>query len=455
MPRASRSPFVEPASSRFAARFTSRLEVVPLVLIAVAVACSARQPSPIVVRASGGLDGAAFAGEPKVARVELRVRDSGGSETVVASATAAAGTLEVPDAVRAAGGIGALALAGLAADGTVLTYGRTPPIELGGLDQTTISIGVLVARLGVATRAVRLVHAPVGAPRIVSVGAQFAVVAGADGRSLERFDLLSVGVAEETDLLAVAPVTIASAGPKLLALDAAGKATMLTAGSSDVTTPAPPAGISFLDVVGGAVIAGDDGAAYVVGATRATASDVVLRLGDDGSLAVRHLLRARAGAAATWVDGRGLVVVGGIATGDGAASVELLAPGATSSAALPFAADVTVGAVLAQAGGGRLVRVSPDGKVDAFDLGCATACTPTVAEAKLAPATARADDAMVPLDRGGFVVARAGAITVLDAKLVTASPLADFAAAPVALGPISIGAVALAVAGDDVLRVIQ
>ena len=421
----------------------------------VGVACSVPQPLPIVLRAVGGLDGAPFAGDPKVTRVELRVRDSAGNEKTVASATAASGSIDVPDSVRIDGGIGALALAGLGADGTLLTYGRTPSLDLAGVDQNAVAIGVLVARLGVPTRAVRMVHAPAGAPHIVSVGAQYAVVSGVVGRSLERFDLLTVGVAEEADLLAVAPVTIAAAGPALLALDAAGKATLLSAGNSTVALPSAPAGTAFTDVVGGAVVDGDDDAAYVVGATRTMASDVVLRLGSDGSLAARHLLRARAGAAASWVSGRGLAIVGGIANGDSAASVELLASGATSSAALPFAADTTIGAVLAPASGSLVVRVSPDGTVETFDLGCATACVPTLAAVKLPPISARADDAMVPLARGGFVVARAGAVTYLDEKLETSTALADFATTPVALASLTTGVVALAVAGDDVLRVVE
>jgi hypothetical protein len=67
----------------------------------------------------------------------------------------------------------------------------------------------------------------------------------------------------------------------------------------------------------------------------------VLEVKVDGSLAILSLGQARAGAAAVWLEGAGLVVAGGSAGGSG---IEVLAPGTTGFAGRDFPPDAVEGA---------------------------------------------------------------------------------------------------------------
>ena len=421
-------------------------------LAAAALGCSAKTPDTVVLKATGGLDGAAFAGDPKVVRVELRVRDDSGNERVMTSVDASTGGLDVPDSVASAG-VGSLVLAGIGEASTEVSYGRTPTITLEGIDNNPITI--LVQRPATVTRAVKLL-APVATPRGAMLGARFLLLGDPASKTLERIDLLTWTAAEETDALDIQPQTLAVAGATLLALDGSGAASLYSAGSSDVTHPSAPTGGTFADVVGGAVIISEDASAYVVGATRATApSDVVLRVGTDGALSFKRLLRARSGAAATWVNGRGLVVLGGTSsTPDDSPGVELLATSATTAIALAFPGDVTTKATAA-AVGNSVVRIDEAGVVQTFDLTCTATCTPTVNPAKADAVTARGDDAAVGLDRGAVLAVRGGKLVRIDVGAGTALSLGDLGASPVSLTALSTGAAAVAIGGDSVLRTVR
>jgi len=104
-----------------------------------------------------------------------------------------------------------------------------------------------------------------------------------------------------------------------------------TLGSADTTNAALdlPAGVTaWSDVTGGAVLSDGSGRAFVVGATRSSgATDVVLDIEVDsnGDVVLTNfpLNAKRAGAAAAYIAGVGLVVAGGSATGGG---VEVLSP---------------------------------------------------------------------------------------------------------------------------------
>ena len=422
----------------------------PLV-VALVLGCSSKTPPTVVLHATGGLDSAPFSGDPKVVRVELRVRDDKGSERVVRSVEPSAGGLDVPDSVRAAG-IGSLVLAGIGADATTLTYGRTPLLALEGIDNNPISI--LVQRPATLTRAVKLVS-PVGTPRGAMLGARFLLVSDPTTKTLEKLDLLTLRAGEERDALDVAPQTLAVAGTSLLALDASGKASLYAAGSATVTHPAAPTGGSFSDVLGGGVVIAEDGAAYVVGAMRASSpSDVVLRLGDDGALSFKKLLRARSGATAVWVKGRGLVVLGGTSvTPEASPGVELLASGQTTAIALAFPGDVTTKATAA-AREASVVRIDEAGAVQTFDLSCTSSCMPVLNGAKAEAVTARDDDAAVALD-DAILAVRSGKLVRIDVTRGLALALADLGTAPVSLTLLSTGVAAVIVSGDAVLRTVE
>ena len=144
----------------------------------------------------------------------------------------------------------------------------------------------------------------------------------------------------------------------------------------------PPSGLtSFAEVAGGQTIAGPEGTSFIVGATRMSEpTDKVLAISRTGELSTLVLVGPRSGAAASWVDGRGLIVAGGSAT---AAGAELLAAGATAFVPLPYPPDATRGASLAALDAARVLRIggksadaSPAATVE-LSLACGADCTVT------------------------------------------------------------------------------
>lgn len=146
------------------------------------------------------------------------------------------------------------------------------------------------------------------------------------------------------------------------------------------TTEALPDGLdNFGEIAGGRTIVAGDGSAYIVGATRATpATSAVLRISSTGVPTVLRLGTPRAGAAATWIAGRGLLVVGGSTDGAGA---ELVADGAPAFASVPYPADATTGAALIATDADTALRLGGrDAKGDAaptvsLAIGCTSSCT--------------------------------------------------------------------------------
>lgn len=450
----SKSPSVECKSPPV---FGERPSVFFFALAALFLGCGSKTPDTVTLRASGGLDGAPFAGDPSVARVELHVRAQDGTEKSVASADASAGALDVPDSVRSTGGVGALALVGLGSDGALLAYGRTPDVDLAGLDQTSVAVSILVQRVGSMRRAYELPSATTGRPTIVPYGARFVLVADASSGALVHVDLLAGTTKAEAISLPAPPATLATAGNSLLSLDASGNASLLHPGDTQPSTPTAPSGTSFADVAGGAFVVGEDEAAYLVGATRSSASeasDVVLRMATDGTFGARHWRKARSGASIAWIFGLGLVIMGGEAVG-GPLPPELLSSGATDSQPLSqFPADATKGALLAYAGASKAARLLADGSIELFDLGCTSSiCTPTKASVTVS-GSARADDAFVALERGGFLVVRGGAASIVDASLSKVTALGDVGAS-IGVARLQNGSIAIVAATDAVVRVIR
>ncbi len=107
---------------------------------------------------------------------------------------------------------------------------------------------------------------------------------------------------------------------------------------------------SWADVAGGRTYNANSGAVYIVGATRSTVeSNAVLEISTDTKLYARGLAAARLNAAAAYVEGQGLVVVGGNSTASSDSStpgVEVLAPGGDKFTSLPFPFDDVQGAAL-------------------------------------------------------------------------------------------------------------
>lgn len=143
-----------------------------------------------------------------------------------------------------------------------------------------------------------------------------------------------------------------------------------------------PTGLtSFAQIAGGQTIVGPEGTSFIVGATRTgEPTDKVLAITRNGELSTLVLVGPRSGAAASWVDGRGLVVAGGSPT---AAGMELLAANSTAFVPLAYPPDATRGASLAPLDGARLLRVggknadaSPAATVE-LSLACGADCAAT------------------------------------------------------------------------------
>lgn len=153
--------------------------------------------------------------------------------------------------------------------------------------------------------------------------------------------------------------------------------------SKDVNVPAGLA--SWADIAGGRTLTSAAGAIYVVGATRSSAeSTAVLEISTDtgSNVALRSLNATRMGAAATYLENIGLVVIGGNATEPG---VEILAPADDTFMKLTYPADDVQGAALVAANslnsnivwriGGRKADGTAAPSV-AYDLACVQDCTP-------------------------------------------------------------------------------
>ncbi|MEP7120159.1 MAG: hypothetical protein ABJE95_04575 [Byssovorax sp.] len=230
----------------------------------------------------------------------------------------------------------------------------------GGLDQTHVG--------GVACG---------GAERYLVLGGGQADAAD----EIDLYDLLTLGGVRAGGI-ARAPETMVPNDTAVLLVNHTGATSidLGTGSAGDVITPSGLA--SYALVAGGRAIDATDGRTFVVGGTRPTEpTKSVLVAAADGSLTALNLVEARAGAAAVWIDGVGLVVAGGSATGAG---VEVLGPSAKSFAAVGFPPDPTVGAgaVLDGPSGVVLIGGTLEGggpaPIRRLDPACVNACVATV-----------------------------------------------------------------------------
>lgn len=357
----------------------------------VGTAGCASEPRTITVEVVPGHETGAFQEDPPVARIEVTAAAVEGDVAVSASA-APGGALdfgEIP-ADRAY----TFEVRGLDAGGATVVRGRSAS----GIDLASVPGEVL--RL-FAQRTGRWARPPGGlaASRVGAPGAALAerylfltggaAVAGAasgdvDPARLDAYDLAGWGGSASSGALPRAARSLVVRGDLLLAIDGDGATwTDLLAGQS-VEAPLPAGLGSFAEVAGGRTVEATDGRSFVVGAARAgepagapgQPSDAVLVVGADRALSVARLRHARAGAAAVWVEGLGLVVAGGSAEGAG---VEVLGDGATAFLPRQFPPDAAHGAGAAVIGPGEIALVGGvEGDAPAptrrLAPGCASGC---------------------------------------------------------------------------------
>ncbi len=368
--------------------------VVAVALSAFTVGCG--DPPTLSLEVTPGHETGSLSEDPAIAEIEIVARGAEGELELSAKAKLG-GSFdlgEVPDT-----SIVTFELTGRGGDGAVLARGRSVSVPVAAVSTDVLSLFIqrsdrFARPPGEIVRS--HVHAPGGvvAERfLVLTGGDAA--AGAEGPADPAFgdyyDLLGLQGAESQAVLPRAARSLVVRGNRLILIGDDG------ASFADLDLGAPgeleaPAGLSFGDVSGGVALEVPGGTTLVVGATRpegATAG--VLVVDGNGALTGLGLSAARAGAAAAFVEGFGLVVAGG---SPDAAGAEVIGEDLSVSA-LPFPADGVTGAAAVTLGEDRLALF---GGLDAaglpaptrvLDLRCASACVPEVVAAILIPELVR------------------------------------------------------------------
>ncbi|WP_437563773.1 hypothetical protein [Sorangium sp. So ce542] len=332
----------------------------------------ASEPRPLTIEVVPGHEAAAFQEDPPVARLEVTATSAEG-DVAVSAAAAPGGELdfgEIP-AERAY----TFEVRGFDAGGATVVRGRSASgIYLAGLSGEVLPL--FAQRTGGWARPPgELAASRVGAPGaalaeryVVLTGgdaADGAAAADVDPARLDAYDLALWGGGASSGALPRAARSLVVRGSLLLALEGEGATWTDVLSGQSADAPLPAGLGAFAEVAGGRTVEAADGRSFVVGAARGVEraeapgepSDAVLVVGADGALSVARLRHARAGAAAVWVDGVGLVVAGGSAEGADAAGLEVLADGATAFEPRPFPPDAVTGAGAAVTGPGEIVLV--------------------------------------------------------------------------------------------------
>jgi hypothetical protein len=335
-------------------------------------------PSATLQLDLGGETGV-FTQDPAPTTIEVDVVDSTGAKKTLYSGPIN-DTITLADEDQNAEGY--IDLFASDAAGNVQVRGRSVPITFDSISDSTLDL--FVQRTGQLARMPGNVDLR-QAPLVDTVGGQYILVAGGGSASTTLYDLLNWAPLSAPPTLPTTPKSLAVSGASLLLIDDTG-GTSYDLTDSTSTAITQPQGGMFAEVIGGSTVYGSDGTAYVVGGTRTTGDPTarVLKVATDGTLSFVNLSAARLGAAAVWVEGRGVVVVGGSASAPG---VEILGGGGTSAAALAYApiSSATLSAASIDA-----THVVAGLAPVVIDLSCAASCAPA-AWAKPAVAFTHAD----------------------------------------------------------------
>jgi hypothetical protein len=352
-----------------------------VLLTPVASGCSADTPT-LHLDVTVGLEKDAFSQDPKVVSVKVRGLDPVSDVEVVSATTAPGGALDFGEVDSDAQL--SFVVTGADAQGTTVMRGRS----LGAIPVSAVTGDIPLF----AQRVNQWARPPGGLPQthtggVASVAAERYLVLGGGvinqgdkTDEVEAYDLFAFGGLALGGIKSQ-PETMVPRGSSVL-FASHKSAESVDFGSGEGVAISPPEGLSsYALIAGGQPIDATDGRTFVVGGTRPTEpTKSVLIAAADGTLSAINLNEARAGAAAVWIEGVGLVVVGGSATGAG---VEVLGLKSTSFAKLAFPPDATVGAgaVLDGASAVVLVGGTLDGApapIRRLDPTCVDACAAKV-----------------------------------------------------------------------------
>jgi len=412
-----------------------------IAVVGVLGACAGAAEATITLTTGGETD--AFGRSPAPTSLVVEARGLDGALTEIARTALPTDTLSLGDRTRT--DAAALRVTAYDPAGKALLRGETLFLQYGALENASLSVFI--------QRAGELARLPASPPALEAPLAEVALaryLLQTSGTQASIYDLLLLRTLEGTPTLPRPVRSLAVHGEAAVLIDDQGASTLdLTTNSSAAL--APPAGGTFAEVAGGSTVTSADGTTYVVGGTRLRGgpSARVFVIATDGNGSFVSLGTPREGACATYVEGRGLVVVGGSATGPGA---EVLAAGTTASSALALPSDGVRGCGAAALDGTRVVVAGGVGSpadqngfapVRVIDLSCGAACVPTVwpgaAPLVRADAVALAPDAALVLgdDATGATRAfRASAAATVDVPLkaprrgarLIALPMAGFSA---------------------------
>jgi len=279
-------------------------------------------------------------------------------------------------------------LTGKDAAGEVRARGRSVAVSMTDLPSV---LPLFIQRLGGFSRPpTGVVRTHVRAPAAV-LGERFLILTGGeraigddgevDSAFAERYDLMLMsGYTSDATLARNAKSMFVIDTNAVLIDDDGGTIQDLVEDFSS-TELTPPSGFSFAEVSGGQAISNTenlDAPTFVVGPTRnGNPTDAVFIIDASGDITAVRLAAKRAGAAALYVDGVGLVIVGGSGDADAPGVETVTEDGIVKS--LPYPADSTTGAAAALDAeqqiavfGGRLEGDIP-APTRVLDLRCSTA----------------------------------------------------------------------------------
>jgi hypothetical protein len=331
-----------------------------------------------------------FASSPPVERVVVdRVATSGDKKTIYDGATAP------PRIDLGQGGIVSFELRAEGAAGTTEVWGRSVRIQTAGV--AGLALPLFVSRTEAFATAPGLQQGDVGgAPALAMVGGRYLLAAGGSVGERAATDSYDLGVwapvTTPLNLGCPAPPcairSLAAVGTTVLAIGSDWAIWVDFADGSNGQAEPPPGLSGWAEIAGGRTVSAGAQGEFVVGPTRSDEpSNVALLLTPELKLET-VTLASRRGAAATWVDGRGLVLVGGSGTSAGA---EVVAPGATAGVVLPYPPDATEGAaLLAKTDSVWRLGGAADAPSVELSLSCGSNCAPQPLGGALSLTDARA-----------------------------------------------------------------
>lgn len=342
-------------------RLSAMVALVALGASVLSAACSGDPEGSINVSLGEESDALSRAPAPTTLVVETLALDRTKKEiarvTLPASADASLGELPRGD-------VGALALTAFDASNRVLLRGETLYLQWGALENHTLD--VFLQRTGELARVPRGPSAFDAKVATVAVGRY---VLAANDTSTFLYDLLNLRPLDNPPVLSRNARSLVTFDTTAILIDESG-ADLFDLQLRRRDDLAAPAGATFAEVAGGATVRAPDGTQYVVGPTRpdGVPTDKILKVDPEGNVTVLTITVPRVGACSTWVEGRGLVIYGGNAGG------EVIAPGATSSARLPFPEDGIRPCGATTLDGTHVLIVGNEARV--LDLDCAADCKP-------------------------------------------------------------------------------